>query len=95
MDLDICLVCQSHIDSLKLDAAYPHLTETSDCLPPYGMTLLEEHIYWGNICLECAQLAENPAENEAPGKTRPHTPAVVIPKAGPGSFPGTVSYPPL
>ena len=83
MDFDICLFCYGHIDYSKLDTAYPQLAEALDFLPPDDMTLLEENIYWGNICLECAQLAES----EAQGKIRPQAPSpAVIPKAG--SAPG-------
>jgi len=74
MDCDICSVCHSHIDYSKLDEAYPHLTGGSDHLPPQGMSPLEEGIYWGTICTDCARSAEACAdayaETETPGKPR-------------------------
>jgi hypothetical protein len=57
MDCDICSVCHCHIDYAAVDEAYPHLCEGADHFPPEGMSSLEEDIYWGTICVDCA-LAE-------------------------------------
>lgn len=90
MDFDICLVCHSHIDYSKLDAAYPHLTDSSDFFPPEGMSSLEQNIYWGNICLACARLAEG----GAPEKPRPRTPPS-LPVTGPASSAASPGSPAL
>jgi hypothetical protein len=66
MDFDICFLCHSHIDFTKLDEAYPHLSEEVDTFPPQGLTPLEENIYWGAICVDCAQAAEAPPPERAP-----------------------------
>jgi len=58
MVCDICRICHSHIDYAQLDEVYPHLSDGSYDLPPAGMSLLEEDIYWGTICLDCARSAE-------------------------------------
>jgi len=64
MDCDICSVCHRHIDFAKLDAAYPHISESSGHFPPQEMSHLEEQIYWGTICADCARSAErNLVEN--------------------------------
>jgi hypothetical protein len=64
MDCDICFVCHRHIDYAALDQAYPHLCEEPNQLPPDDMNVLEEHIYWGDLCADCAQESEQlPPEN--------------------------------
>lgn len=65
MDCDICFLCHSHIDFARLSEAYPHLCEDTDSSPPQGLSHLEEKIWWGDICVECAQKAEAPPQ-EAP-----------------------------
>ena len=90
MDFDICLVCHSRIDYSKLDAAYPHLTESSDYFPPAGMSPLEESIYWGTICADCARSAEA----EAPGQELPQgPPPATVQHPGAAAFPSAATYP--
>ena len=54
MENDVCWECHTHIDHAAVDDAYPHL---SGDLPPEVMSILEEEIFWGRICVECARSA--------------------------------------
>lgn len=58
MDCNACSVCHAPIDHKAVDEAYPHLSEDHDQFPPKTMTSLEEDIYWGTICVDCARSAE-------------------------------------
>jgi len=57
MDCDACYECHRQIDHSAVDQAYPHLTEDHAPYPPEAMSILEEDIYWGRICAECARTA--------------------------------------
>ena len=81
MDCDICFLCHNHVDFAKLDEAYPHLSEATDTFPPQGLSQLEEYIFWGSICLECARAADAPP----PEPPRFRTLATER-QAGPGSY---------
>ena len=57
MDFDVCYECHRHIDHTAVDEAYPHLSERHAPFPPEGMSFLEEDIFWGRICVDCARTA--------------------------------------
>jgi len=57
MDHDACCECHRKIDHSTVDQAYPHLSEDHAPFPPKAMSILEEAIYWGRICVECARVA--------------------------------------
>lgn len=85
MDCDVCSVCHSHIDYGRLDRAYPHLCGEPAALPEC-LSPLEESIYWGEICLECARAAETEPPERPRFRTFP-PPRPSVPAPPPGSAP--------